>query len=423
MKTRLAIIISLLMLSILTITASAAKLTATTESKSCAIGSTVTINVSLSESATAMSGGIEVVYDKTKLQLIDAKWNTDGSLKNVLLKTFDFNTNLGAFSFAGDSNISKGKIFSATFRVLSDAPLGDTQVECIVQIKDSAGENIALNNVAGKITVTCNHSFTLQTLDYPSTPATCTAAARYYYSCSRCGIKGNSTYAVGEPAAHIYNRRVATEEYLVNSVDCVDTAEYYYSCECGAKGEEKYLGDASWTHSFGADWFVGASGHWHACTDCGTKKDYSDHEVSNDICSVCFFVIESEGEHTHSYSVVLKTDDTGHWYDCICGNKRDYALHNYDDGKVTKNPTQSEKGEKTFVCQECYHVKTEEIPMLEVEEDEPPIVEQPEEKPDNTLATVLITICSIIGIEAIACVVYVVIKKRGVAILKDKSAP
>ncbi len=412
MKIRLSIIIAMLMLALLTITASAADLTATTDSKSCAVGSTVTINVSISESVSAMSGAVEVIYDNTKLQLIEAKWNTDGSLKDVMLKTFDFSTNMGGFSFAGETNISKGKIFSATFKVLSGAPVGDTPIECILQLKHEDNQLISISNTPGNINITCNHSFTSQTNAHPAGPATCTKPASYYYSCSICGARGNKTYTAGSTLPHTYNKRVSAEKYLVNSVDCVDAAEFYYSCECGAIGEEIFTGDASWTHSFGADWFVGTSGHWYACTDCGARKDYSNHSISNGVCNVCFFVIENDADHTHSHGIVYKTDDTAHWYECYCGDKKDYSLHSYDNGRVTKESTETEKGEVTFVCTECYHTKTEELPLLEAEKDNPQPVDKQEKKTMKPIAIILITAGSIIGVEAIAFVVFIILKKR-----------
>ncbi len=74
---------------------------------------------------------------------------------------------------------------------------------------------------------------------YLATAATCTAPAKYYYSC-KCGAKGTETFEYGEPIAHTYDKQVATEEYLATAATCTKPATYYYSCECGAKGTETF---------------------------------------------------------------------------------------------------------------------------------------------------------------------------------------
>ena len=404
------------MLAVLTITASAAGITATAETKSCAQGSTVTVNVSLSGSIAVTSGAVEVVYDKTKLQLVEGTWNTSGAL----LANFDTAKDKGAFAFATASNVS-GKIFSVKFKVLSDASLGDVEVKCIVQLKDASNNNVDVTNTSGKITVTCNHSFTEKTDEHLASPASCISAAKYYYTCSKCGAKGSTTYTVGTPGAHAYNRRVNTAEYLVESVDCVDSAEYYLSCECGAKGSEKFTGDASWTHNYGGAWFVGAAGHWHGCVDCGAKKDYSAHSITDNICAECYFVMENSEDHVHSYGTAFKTDGTGHWYECVCGDKKDYALHSYNGGTVTKEPTESAKGEKTFVCEACYYSKTEEIPAIESEKNDGDKTENnngsstASPSANNSSAiivAVIISVCAVLAIEAIAFVIYKSAKKK-----------
>ena len=50
-----------------------------------------------------------------------------------------------------------------------------------------------------------------------------------------------------------------------------------------------------------------------------------------------------------------------HRYVCSCG---DYILegdHVYDEGKITKEPTQESDGERTYTCKECLHEKKETV--------------------------------------------------------------
>lgn len=327
MKKRIiAIITAVLLLSLLAVSASAANITATTETKSCAQGSTVTVGVTLSSASGVNSGAVEVVYDNTKLQLIDGSWNTAGAL----LSTFDKATNKGAFAFQTAQNLS-GKIFSVTFKVLDGAAVGNTDVQCKIQLK-SGSTDLPVTNTAGKISITCKHNFTKQDNSYPASPASCTSAAKYYYSCTLCGEKGTSTYTSGNPTSHTYDKKVNTEKYLVSSVTCVDTAEFYYSCECGAKGSEKFTADAGFSHSYTESWLVGKDGHWHGCSVCKNKKDYEAHK--GEICSVCSFV--TEGDHFHSFGSEYKNNGSAHWRECSCGEKQSIDLHNPgSDNKCT----------------------------------------------------------------------------------------
>ena len=46
------------------------------------------------------------------------------------------------------------------------------------------------------------------------------------------------------------------------------------------------------------------------------------------------------------------------------GSETEECKHEWDEGKVTKEPTCTEKGEKTFTCTKCPATKTEDIPAL-----------------------------------------------------------
>ena len=39
---------------------------------------------------------------------------------------------------------------------------------------------------------------------------------------------------------HVFDRQVATGEYLATPAGCLLPASYYYSCECGEKGTETF---------------------------------------------------------------------------------------------------------------------------------------------------------------------------------------
>lgn len=66
--------------------------------------------------------------------------------------------------------------------------------------------------------------------------------------------------------------------------------------------------------------------------------------------------------HEHEYE--LKHDENGHWDECGCGDIQNKELHKYGDWKVTKEATQTAKGEKEHACTICGYTETAEIAKL-----------------------------------------------------------
>ena len=69
--------------------------------------------------------------------------------------------------------------------------------------------------------------------------------------------------------------------------------------------------------------------------------------------------------HTHDYGKNWKNNAISHWHECDCGEKVDQAEHAEDSGTMTKEPTETETGLKTYKCSTCgYVIRTEEIQKL-----------------------------------------------------------
>ena len=75
--------------------------------------------------------------------------------------------------------------------------------------------------------------------------------------------------------------------------------------------------------------------------------------------------------HEHSYTAVVTaptcTEKGYTTHTCACGDSYvdtyvDALGHAWDNGKVTKEPTETETGVKTFTCTRCHETKTESIP-------------------------------------------------------------
>ncbi len=69
----------------------------------------------------------------------------------------------------------------------------------------------------------------------------------------------------------------------------------------------------------------------------------------------------------HNWSTEWSNDDTNHWHECLngCGEKNGESEHTWNDGIITKEPTEAAKGEKTFTCTACNTTKTETLPKLD----------------------------------------------------------
>ena len=196
----------------------------------------------------------------------------------------------------------------------------------------------------------------------------------------------------------------------------MDEAEYYYSCECGAKGIEIFIEDASWSHNFSNNWFISADGHWHQCLDCGAKKDNVAHSPNaNNVCGACQFVLSNDGAHYHSFSDAWSKNEDAHWHECSCGLKNDMELHNWNDGKETKPATESAEGEMLFTCEDCGQTKTEAIEKLEGEKPAP----TPTPAPISTTKIILFAgagAVALLVVEAVAFLIYrMSVKKKKVS--------
>lgn len=67
------------------------------------------------------------------------------------------------------------------------------------------------------------------------------------------GARENEAPGRGEPQehAHTYDEQIAAEKYLASAATCTARAKYYYSCECGEAGTGTFdYGEISAAHPF-----------------------------------------------------------------------------------------------------------------------------------------------------------------------------
>ncbi len=121
-------------------------------------------------------------------------------------------------------------------------------------------------------------------------------------------------------------------------------------------------------HIYAERWSQDANGHWHECELCGEGLELEPHQpgpeatlASPQICVVCGYEIAPSLGHTHKYEGQWQKDAEGHWKICSCGMESDKTAHNWDQGVVTRKPTETVVGRRTYTCTDCGEQKSESI--------------------------------------------------------------
>ena len=191
-----------------------------------------------------------------------------------------------------------------------------------------------------------------------TTKATCTEEGEKTFTCSICGDrKTEKVSATGHQHTEIRNKKEATCKETGYSGDtwCKDCGKKILSGQTIAKTENHSWdagkvttkatcteeGEKTFTCSICGDRKtekVSATGHQH--TEIRNKKEATCKEegYSGDTwCKDC-------GKKILSGQAIAKTED-----------------HSWNQGKITKEPTCKEEGEKTFTCSICGNTKTEKV--------------------------------------------------------------
>ena len=191
-----------------------------------------------------------------------------------------------------------------------------------------------------------------------TTKATCTEEGEKTFTCSICGDKKTEKIsATGHQHTEIRNKKEATCKETGYSGDtwCKDCGKKILSGQTIAKTENHSWdagkvttkatcteeGEKTFTCSICGDKKtekISATGHQH--TEIRNKKEATCKEegYSGDTwCKDC-------GKKILSGQAIAKTED-----------------HSWNQGKITKEPTCKEEGEKTFTCSICGNTKTEKV--------------------------------------------------------------
>lgn len=146
--------------------------------------------------------------------------------------------------------------------------------------------------------------------------------------------------------------KLVVGELVVRTVDEADGKLTYVG---GATyNEVTKTFEGSCAHKYDTMWSKDVTSHWHTCIVCGDKKDYETH--IKDTGTIVDPMCEVKGSITYKCTMCDAIIEVVE----IPANE-----HSWDDGTITKEPTETTEGVKTFKCNNCNKIKTETIPKKE----------------------------------------------------------
>ena len=200
--------------------------------------------------------------------------------------------------------------YDTTALTLKDMKLGSVMTGTFTQNLDKA---VALLEAAGTTNATGNG--TLVTLKFE---VKSTAAA------------GN--YTIGFLVADAVNRdevRVAltTQAGTVSVTVPVTTYTVKFNANGGTGTMADVTGVPAGAYTLPANGFTAPAGKQFKGWSTGASGAVIEGTTYNVTGDVTLYAIWEDKPHTHTYSTAWSTDETNHWHECTCGDKKDVAAH------------------------------------------------------------------------------------------------
>ncbi len=261
-------------------------------------GGTFTVTVGVSGWGGCTTGSVEVSHDSA-FTMTGGEW----LIEKPDISYFDVGAREGGFGYSSSKKLS-GNLAKLTFKVKDNAAFSTGKVTVNVNL----GGTKVTKTI--DITVDCSHKYS----DWAYYSATV-----HLRRCSIC--------AKEETAEHTYDHNCDTT--------------------CNGCGAERTI-----THDFSKDWTSDETGHWHGCTVCGEKSDNAAHvpgpeagEYTDQVCTVCNYVLTPALGHTHRYDDTYQTDAKDHWKQCTgCQEPTEKENHSFE-------------GDCDTTCDSCGYVR------------------------------------------------------------------
>ncbi len=103
---------------------------------------------------------------------------------------------------------------------------------------------------------------------------------------------------------------------------------------------------------------------------CSVCKDYFSDIEGKKIINDLYSWLSNEGltaSTGHTFSTEWTYDETSHWHEAVCGHNKTEgkAVHSWDSGTVTTQPTTETTGIKTYKCKVCNASLSVDLPKLD----------------------------------------------------------
>ena len=383
------------------------------------IGDEVTVIISFTSNPGIAGFNADITYDKNNLELTDMSGNSGfgGSFMGNVIKS--------KFVWYNASNItSTGTFTTLKFKIKDTAKPNTYEIGLSYSQGDMSnadGDDVTATIHAGKITVTCNHTYgswekntaenhkhTCKVCGNVETAAhtwdsgkvteapTHTKEGTKTYTCTVCGeaktekVEKLKDHSYGEwtkhdDKQHKHSCICGDTQYAAHTWDngkvtkaatCKDTGEKLYTCTACGETKTEAIAKTN-NHTYGSWEKNTAENHKHTCKVCGNVETaahtwdagkvteaptHTKEGTKTYTCTACGETKTEKVEKLkeHSYGEWTKHDDKQHKHSCVCGDTQ-YAAHTWDSGKVTKAATCKDTGEKLYTCTACGETKTEAI--------------------------------------------------------------
>ena len=343
------------------------------------IGDEVTVIISFTSNPGIAGFNADITYDKNNLELTDVSGNSGfgGSFMGNVIKS--------KFVWYNASNItSTGTFTTLKFKIKDTAKPNTYEIGLSYSQGDMSnadGDDVTATIHAGKITVTCNHTYGSWEKN---------TAENHKHICKVCGNV--------ETAAHTWDNGKVT-------VKPTSTTKGQTVYTCTLCGETKTVEtDYSHSHSYGIKWHYDNNMHWHECTGCGSKQTPRAHTFGEAKiitpathtstgkaeykCTVCGAAVEKEIAKIteHNFGEWSAFDGEKHVRSCECGEK-EYASHTAGEWETVKEATYTSTGEKVRKCTVCGTVVSREEIPAKVKDTTKPVDTTTTNKTETTTTT------------------------------------
>ena len=388
------------------------------------IGDEVTVIISFTSNPGIAGFNADITYDKNNLELTDVSGNSGfgGSFMGNVIKS--------KFVWYNASNItSTGTFTTLKFKIKDTAKPNTYEIGLSYSQGDMSnadGDDVTATIHAGKITVTCNHTYgswekntaenhkhTCKVCGNVETAAhtwdsgkvteapTHTKEGTKTYTCTVCGdtktekVEKLKEHSYGEwtkhddkqhkhscvcgdtqYAAHTWNSGKVTK-----AATCKDAGEKLYTCTACGETKTEAIAKTN-NHTYGSWEKNTAENHKHTCKVCGNVETAA-HIWDNGkvtvkptsttkgqtvyTCTLCgeTKTVETDYSHSHSYGIKWHYDNNMHWHECTgCGSKQTPRAHTFGEAKIITPATHTSTGKAEYKCTVCGATVEKEIAKI-----------------------------------------------------------